>query len=189
MVTDRSTFDRRKYPRVRTSRSCRSRAWTRARSLAHALDVSIGGIRFQCVGLEVDLGETLRVQLTIGDRTIQVVGKLVRVTDLDGFTQEVALSFTEVDAETLRFLTQSLPEGYEPSPTRSSAPGAAAWPAPRGSRAASPPAPCGPPRTARGPLWNSNERMPRTSGASTTSTGSRARRCRAISCRARSSTR
>ena len=85
-------------------------------SLAHALDVSIGGIRFQCVGLEVDLGETLRVQLTIGDRTIQVVGKLVRVTDLDGFTQEVALSFTEVDDATLRFLTQSLPEGYELEP-------------------------------------------------------------------------
>jgi PilZ domain len=88
----------------------------RRESLAHALDVSIGGIRFQCVGLEVDLGETLRVQLTIGSRTIMVEGQLVRVTDLDGFTQEVALAFTKVDPETLRFLAANLPEGYELEP-------------------------------------------------------------------------
>jgi len=88
----------------------------RRESLAHALDVSIGGIRFQCVGLEVELGETLRVQLTIGARTILVEGQLVRVTDLDGFTQEVALSFTNVDSETLRFLGSNLPEGYELEP-------------------------------------------------------------------------
>jgi PilZ domain len=116
VVTDRSTFDRRKYPRVRTESLVSIARVDTRESLAHALDVSIGGIRFQCVGLEVDLGETLRVQLTIGDRTIQVVGKLVRVTDLDGFTQEVALSFTEVDDDTLRFLTASLPEGYELEP-------------------------------------------------------------------------
>ena len=82
-------------------------------ALAHALDVSIGGIRFQCVGLEVELGEVLRVLLTIGERTLSVVGRLVRVTELDGFTQEVALSFTEVDPDTLRFLSSSLPEAYE----------------------------------------------------------------------------
>jgi len=114
--TDRATFDRRKYPRVRTE-SLVSIARVDAReTLAHALDVSIGGIRFQCVGLEVELGETLRVQLTIGSRTIQVEGTLVRVTDLDGFTQEVALTFTRVDADTLRFLATHLPEGYELEP-------------------------------------------------------------------------
>jgi len=108
-----STFDRRKYPRVHTE-SLVSIARVDAReALAHALDVSIGGIRFQCVGLEVELGELLRVMLTIGDRTISVIGKLVRVTELDGFTQEVALAFTEVDPETLRFLSSNLPEAYE----------------------------------------------------------------------------
>lgn len=110
------TFDRRKYPRVRTE-SLVSIARVDAReALAQALDVSIGGIRFQCVGLEVELGETLRVLLTLCDRTVMVVGKLVRVTDLDGFTQEVALSFTETDPETLRFLSSNLPEGYELEP-------------------------------------------------------------------------
>jgi hypothetical protein len=108
-----NTFDRRKYPRVHTeSLVAISRVDSRG-ALAHALDVSIGGIRFQCVGLEVELGEVLRVLLTIGERTLSVVGRLVRVTELDGFTQEVALSFTEVDPDTLRFLSSSLPEAYE----------------------------------------------------------------------------
>lgn len=108
-----STFDRRKYPRVHTESLVSIARVDSREALAHALDVSIGGIRFQCVGLEVELGEVLRVLLTIGDRTLSVVGKLVRVTDLDGFTQEVALSFTEVDPDTLRFLSASLPEAYE----------------------------------------------------------------------------
>ncbi len=108
-----STFDRRKYPRVLTESLVSIARVNTREALAHALDVSIGGIRFQCVGLEVELGEMLRVQLTIGDRTLSVVGKLVRVTELDGFTQEVALTFTDVDPDTLRFLSASLPEAYE----------------------------------------------------------------------------
>ena len=108
-----STFDRRKYPRVLTESLVSIARVNTREALAHALDVSIGGIRFQCVGLEVELGEMLRVQLTIGDRTVSVIGKLVRVTELDGFTQEVALTFTDVDSETLRFLSASLPEAYE----------------------------------------------------------------------------
>lgn len=113
-----STFDRRKYPRVRTESLVSIARVDTRQALAQALDVSIGGIRFQCVGLEVELGELLRVLLTIGDRTLSVVGRLVRVTELDGFTQEVALSFTEIDADTLRFLSGSLPEGYELEPNK-----------------------------------------------------------------------
>jgi hypothetical protein len=108
-----STFDRRKYPRVRTESLVSIARVDTRQALAQALDVSIGGIRFHCVGLEVELGELLRVLLTIGDRTVSVVGRLVRVTELDGFTQEVALSFTEIDPDTLRFLSSNLPEGYE----------------------------------------------------------------------------
>jgi PilZ domain len=108
-----NTFDRRKYPRVRTESLVSIARVDTREALAQALDVSIGGIRFQCVGLEVELGESLRVLLTIGDRTVSVVGRLVRVTELDGFSQEVALAYTEVDADTQRFLAGNLPEAYE----------------------------------------------------------------------------
>jgi hypothetical protein len=108
-----STFDRRKYPRVSIESLVSIARVDTNGALGYALDVSIGGIRFQCVGLEVELGELLRVQVTLDDRTVSVVGKLVRVTELDAFTQEVALAFTEVDPETLRLLSDSLVEAYE----------------------------------------------------------------------------
>ena len=77
------------------------------------MDVSIGGIRFQSVGLDLELGELLRVTLTLGENTVEVVGKLVRVTDLDGFTQEMGLSFLEVSPEAQSLLNEHLPEDFE----------------------------------------------------------------------------
>ena len=80
-------------------------------ALATALNLSRGGIRFQCVGLEVEVGDTVRVELTIEDQTLAVVGTLIRVTELDAFAQDVALAFSEVDADTL----QLLEDAFSPS--------------------------------------------------------------------------
>ena len=112
--TDQS-FDRRKYPRVMTESVVSIERVSKPRGLAHALDLSMAGVRFQCVGLELDPGETVRVQLNLSDRTVSVVGTLVRVTELDAFSQEVALTFTDVDTETQELLRDALPESYEVS--------------------------------------------------------------------------
>ncbi len=108
--------DRRKFPRLMTESLVSIARVDASDTLAQALDVSIGGMCFQCVGLELELGELLRVQLTLGEKTVVVVGKLVRVTDLDGFTQEMGLSFVEVDAEAQELLLEHLPEAYEVEP-------------------------------------------------------------------------
>jgi hypothetical protein len=111
------SIDRRKYPRVRTdSLVSIRRVETPPPALAHALDLSLGGIRFQCVGVELELGEVVAVTLTLGDRTASVVGRLVRVTDLDAFTQEVALAFLVVDDATQQLLRDALPEAQEYDP-------------------------------------------------------------------------
>ncbi len=100
------SFDRRKYRRVHTEQLVSIARMDAPVALASALDLSKGGIRFQCVGLEVELGEALEVTFTVGDRTASVVGSLVRVTDLDAFTQEVALAFTRVDEDIQRLLRE-----------------------------------------------------------------------------------
>jgi len=113
-VVKDDSFDRRKFPRVRTeSLVSIARLGSQPATLASALDLSRGGIRFQCVGLEVEQGERLRVTLTLGDQTVDVNGVLVRVTELDAFTQEVALSFGRIDNETLALLDLHLPEAEE----------------------------------------------------------------------------
>ena len=109
-MTKDDTFDRRKFPRVRTESLVSIARLGAHSSLASALDLSRGGIRFQCVGLEVEQGERLRVTLTLGDQTVDVTGTLVRVTELDAFTQEVALSFNRIDHETLALLELHLPD-------------------------------------------------------------------------------
>jgi hypothetical protein len=106
--------DRRKFPRVRTDSVISiARLDPPPTALAHAIDLSLNGIRFQCVGVELALGDILRVTLTLGDETVTVEGQLVRVTDLDPFTQEVALAFLSLDDESQRVLNEALPD-YEP---------------------------------------------------------------------------
>ena len=78
-----------------------------------ALDMSIGGLKFEVEGLELQLDETVRVTLEIEGQPLTVIGQLVRVTEVDAFSQEVALAFLEIDAETLATLEESLPSGEE----------------------------------------------------------------------------
>jgi hypothetical protein len=112
-VSKDETLDRRKFPRVRTESLVSIARLGAQGALASALDLSRGGIRFQCVGLEVEQGERLRVTLTLGDQTAEVTGTLVRVTELDAFTQEVALCFNRLDQETRALLDLYLPEAEE----------------------------------------------------------------------------
>jgi hypothetical protein len=51
------------------------------------------------------------VTLELEGQPVTVVGQLVRVTELDAFSQEVALAFLEVDPEALALLESSLPAG------------------------------------------------------------------------------
>jgi hypothetical protein len=108
--------DRRKFPRVHTDSVVSISRIDTPSTLGHALDVSLGGIRFQCVGVELELGDVVSVMMTLGDETLEIKGRLVRVTDLDAFTQEVALGFTELDPAVLEVLKEHLPEDYEFDP-------------------------------------------------------------------------
>ena len=110
------SFDRRKYPRVHTESIVSLARLDRENVLASAQDLSMAGIRFRCVGLEVEPGDIVRVQLTLADQTVAVVGELVRVTELDAFAQEVALAFVNVDDRAQAVLREALPESYELEP-------------------------------------------------------------------------
>jgi c-di-GMP-binding flagellar brake protein YcgR len=103
-----STFDRRKYPRVKTEALISIARVDEKDLVARTVDLSLGGLRFQCVALEVDLDELLRVALKVRDREVSLIGKLVRITDLDELTQELALAFVEVDAAALELIEAEL---------------------------------------------------------------------------------
>ncbi len=100
--------ERRKYPRVRTAAHVLVRRVEGADpKLARGVDLGIGGIRFECGDdLDLELGEVVTATLTLGEISMTVVGKTVRVTD-KGQTREVALEFERlIDSEELERLSE-----------------------------------------------------------------------------------
>ena len=104
-------IDRRKYPRILTDALIAIRPVADLATLAQGLDLGVGGIRFQCVGLELELGDCIEVTFDLGGESAIVVGRTVRVTDLDAFTQEIGLAFAKIDPEIIeRFYEAGLIE-------------------------------------------------------------------------------
>jgi hypothetical protein len=98
--------DRRKYQRIATDQVI-SFAPVDARDLLGvSRNLSVGGIRFEAVGCEINLGDVLRVSFNLGDRTVVAVGNVVWATESDPITTDVALEFVEIDPEALRLLEE-----------------------------------------------------------------------------------
>jgi hypothetical protein len=97
-------INRRKYPRVQADAVMGIHAVEGGTQLAHTVDLGIGGIRFQCPGQELGLGDVIEVTFTVEGHSATVAGKVIRVSELDLAAQEVALAFLDVDAETLQRL-------------------------------------------------------------------------------------
>ncbi len=98
--------ERRKYQRIATDQIISFGPADAGQRLAVSRDVSVGGIRFEVVGCEIDLGETLRVTFNVGQETLVAVAKVVWATDLDPMTTEVGLEFVEIDPLALDLLEQ-----------------------------------------------------------------------------------
>ncbi len=104
-----ATQNRRKYARLLTESLVSIGRLESNRALAHAIDLSLSGIGFMTVGLGVKTGDALRVTLTLGKRTAEVLGQVTRVVEHDGFTQELGLNFTKMDTDTHDWLAENLP--------------------------------------------------------------------------------
>lgn len=106
--------ERRKYHRIATDQVISFAEVDRPDQLALSKNLSTGGIRFEAVGIEINLGDVLRVTFNVGDRTVVATGKVVWATDTDPITQEVGIEFHEIDPEAVRLLEEALEPDLEP---------------------------------------------------------------------------
>jgi len=106
--------ERRKYHRIGTDQVISFAEIDRPDQLAVSKNLSTGGISFQAVGVEINLGDLLRVTFNVGDRTIVATGKVVWATDTDPITQEVGIEFREIDPEAVRLLEEAIEPALEP---------------------------------------------------------------------------
>ncbi len=98
--------ERRKYARIATDQVISYAMVDSGDHLAVGKDLSAGGIRFEAVGCEINLGDTIRVTFNVGLRTIVAVGRVSWATDIDPITQDVGLEFIEIDPAALGILEE-----------------------------------------------------------------------------------
>ena len=70
-------------------------------------DMSSGGIRFEAVGCEIELGEVLRMTFSVGDQTVVAIGRVAWSTEIDPLTLDVGLEFVEIDPEAVEHARRS----------------------------------------------------------------------------------
>jgi len=98
--------DRRKYQRIGTDQVISFAPVATRDLLGVSRNLSSGGIRFEAVGCEISLGDTLRVTFNLAEHTVVAVGKVVWATEMDPITTDVGLEFIEIDATALRLLEE-----------------------------------------------------------------------------------
>jgi hypothetical protein len=98
--------DRRKYQRIGTDQVISFAPVDTRDLLGVSRNLSSGGIRFEAVGCEICLGDTLRVTFNLAEQTVVAVGKVVWATEMDPITTDVGLEFIEIDPAALGLLDE-----------------------------------------------------------------------------------
>ncbi len=107
-----SESERRKYQRIGTDQVISFAPVDTRDLLGVSRNLSSGGIRFEAVGCEIDLGDVLRVTFNVGDHTVVAVGKVAWATEMDPITTDVGLEFIDIDAAAVRLLEDVTSDGY-----------------------------------------------------------------------------
>ena len=96
--------NRRKYKRIATDQVISFAPVESRDLLGVSRNLSSGGIRFEAVGCEINLGDVLRVTFNIGENTVVAVGHVIWATEMDPLTTDVGIEFVDIDPMALRIL-------------------------------------------------------------------------------------
>ncbi len=104
--------ERRKYPRIQSTDVVSFMKVDQADRLGVGKDLSPGGIRFEAMGCEIDVGLVLRVNFYVGATFVSAVGRVIHATDIDSLTQDVGLEFVEIDPTSAAILKEFYKEEF-----------------------------------------------------------------------------
>jgi len=96
--------ERRKYRRIATDQVISFAPVNERDVLGVGRDLSSGGIRFEAVGCEIDLGEVLRVTFNVGHHTVVAIGRVIWSTEIDAISSDVGIEFIEIDPASQQLL-------------------------------------------------------------------------------------
>ena len=107
-------IERRKYRRIGTDQVISFAPIDERDLLGVSRDVSAGGIRFEAVGCEINLGDVLRITFNVGEQTVVAAGTVVWAIEVDPLTTDVGIEFVDVDAAALRALEEITSDELKP---------------------------------------------------------------------------
>ncbi len=96
--------ERRKYSRIGTDQVVSFAPVDSRDLLGVSRNVSTGGIRFEAVGCEINLGDLLRITFNLGEHTVVAIGEVAWATELDPITMDVGIEFVEIDPSAKQLL-------------------------------------------------------------------------------------
>ncbi len=96
--------ERRKHPRILIDELVSFTPFLGSSSLGQGVDVSLGGIRFRVVGCQLGHDEMVQVSFNVANQTVEAVGHVVQLQQLDDITIEVHLEFVRIDPWAARML-------------------------------------------------------------------------------------
>jgi hypothetical protein len=99
-----SDDDRRKYRRIGTDHVISFAPVETQDLLGVSRNISSGGIRFEAIGCEINLGDVLRVTFNVADHTVVAVGRVAWATETDPITTDVGLEFVKIDPAAVTLL-------------------------------------------------------------------------------------
>lgn len=102
--------ERRKYSRIATDQVISFAQLDEADHPAVGRNISTGGLRFETIDCEINLGETLRVTFNVEDETVVAIGTVAWATDVGSMTMDIGIEFTEIDPRAVRLLAEAVAE-------------------------------------------------------------------------------
>jgi len=105
-LEEHKASDRRKYKRLATDQVISFAPVESRDMLGVSRDVSSGGIRFEAVGCEINLGDVLRVTFNVAEQTVVATGTVVWATEMDPLTTDVGIEFVGIDPDALRIIEE-----------------------------------------------------------------------------------
>ena len=96
--------DLRKYLRIPTDQLMSFTPFAAPAGLGEAQDVSLGGIRFKALGGRLQVGDLLQVSFNVAEETVNAVGRVVWIKQLDANSADVGLEFVRIDPWATRLL-------------------------------------------------------------------------------------
>ncbi len=100
--------ERRKTARIPIDELVSCTPFVGSSSLGQGVDVSLSGICFRMVGCQLAYDEMLQVSFNVANQTIEAVGRVVRLQQLDDITSEVSLDFVRIDPWAARMLEREM---------------------------------------------------------------------------------